>query len=137
MESTGRGFLSGKYRSGEGAPLASRLVESDSRIRSILEGLLTETNYQILRTLEEVSVRLGKTPSQVAIAWLLAMPGVTSAIIGARNLAQLNENLGAVDWAFPPEEWRMLDKVSALPPEYPQDFQAWVEPQIHGDLDGH
>jgi len=133
----GSGFLSGKYRSGEAAPPASRLADSDPSMRFFVERLFTERNYQILRAVEEASVRLGKTLSQVAIAWLLAMPGVTSAIIGARNLAQLQENLGAGDWDFPPEEWKKLDEASALPAEYPQDFQAWVEPLIHGDLGGH
>ena len=132
----GGGFLSGKYRSGEAAPQASRLADSDPSMRSWVERLFTERNYQILRAAEEASVRLGKTLSQVAIAWLLAMPGVTSAIIGARNLAQLQENMGAGGWDFPPEEWKKLDEASALPVEYPQDFQAWVEPLIHGDLGG-
>ena len=42
--------------------------------------------------------------------------------------------MGAGGWDFPPEEWKKLDDASALPVEYPQDFQAWVEPLIHGDL---
>ena len=103
-------------------------------MRGWVERLLTERNYQILRAVEEASVRLGKTLSQVALAWLLAMPGVTSAIIGARSLAQLRENLGAGGWDFPADEWKKLDEASALPLEYPQDFQAWVEQLIHGDL---
>jgi aryl-alcohol dehydrogenase-like predicted oxidoreductase len=103
-------------------------------MRSWVERLFTERNFRILRAVEDASVRLGKTLSQVAVAWLLAMPGVTSAIIGARNLAQLHENLGAGDWDFPSEEWKKLDDVSALPIEYPQDFQAFVETLVHGDL---
>jgi aryl-alcohol dehydrogenase-like predicted oxidoreductase len=132
----GGGFLSGKYRSGEVEPKASRLADSDPSTRSWVERLLTERNFQILRAAEEASVRLGKTLSQVALAWLLAVPGLTSVIIGARNLRQLHENLGAGGWEFPPEEWKKLDDASALPVEYPQDFQAWVEPLIHGDLGG-
>jgi aryl-alcohol dehydrogenase-like predicted oxidoreductase len=132
----GGGFLSGKYRSGEAAPPASRLADSDPSMRGWVERLFTERNYQILRAVEEASVRLGKTLSQVALAWLLAMPGITSAIIGARSLAQLKQNLGAADWDFPPDEWKKLDEASALPAEYPQDFHAWVEQLIHGDLGG-
>jgi aryl-alcohol dehydrogenase-like predicted oxidoreductase len=130
----GGGFLSGKYRSGKAAPQASRLADSDPSLRSWVERLFTERNYEILRAVEKASLRLGKTLSQTAIAWLLAMPGVTSAIIGARTLAQLQENMGAGGWDFPPEEWKKLDETSALPAEYPQDFQAWVEPLIHGDV---
>jgi aryl-alcohol dehydrogenase-like predicted oxidoreductase len=133
----GGGFLSGKYRSGEAPPQASRLADSDPSTRTWVERFFTERNYQILHAVEEAAARLGKTISQVALAWLLAMPGVTSVIIGARNLAQLHENLGADDWDFPPEEWKKLDAASALPVEYPQDFQAWVETLIHGDLDAH
>ena len=64
------------------------------------------------------------------------MPGVTSAIIGARNVAQLQENLGAGGWEIPPDEWKKLDHVSSLPLEYPQDFHAFVDTIIHGDLSG-
>lgn len=132
----GGGFLSGKYRSGEAAPQASRLADSDPTMRSWVERHFTEKNFQILRAVEEASSRLGKTLTQVSLAWLLAMPGVTSAIIGARNVAQLQENLGAGSWEFPPDEWKKLDQVSALPLEYPQDFHAFVEPIIHGDING-
>jgi aryl-alcohol dehydrogenase-like predicted oxidoreductase len=130
----GGGFLSGKYRSGEAPPDASRLADSDPSMRSWVERLFTEKNYQTLRAVEECGVRLGKTLSQVSVAWLIAMPGVTSAIIGARNLRQLEDTMGAVGWDFPPDEWKKLDAVSALPLEYPQDFQSWVESLIHGDL---
>jgi aryl-alcohol dehydrogenase-like predicted oxidoreductase len=106
-------------------------------MRSWVERHFTVKNYRILRALEEASACLGKTLSQVAIGWLLAMPGVTCAIIGARSLAQLQENLGAGGWDFPAEEWKKIDEISALPQEYPQDFQAWVENMIHGDLGGH
>jgi aryl-alcohol dehydrogenase-like predicted oxidoreductase len=130
----GGGFLSGKYRSGESAPPGSRVADSDPSMRFWVEKYFTEKNFRILRALEETSARLGKTLSQVALAWLLAMPGVTSVIIGARNLAQFQENCGAGDWDFPAEDWKKIDEVSALPAEYPQDFQAFVEPFIHGDL---
>ena len=128
------GFLSGKYRSREAVPAASRIGESDPASRDWTARFLTDRNFQILRALEECAARLGKTLSQVAIAWLLAMPGLTAAIIGARSLGQLEENLGAAGWEFPPDEWKNLDTASALPVEYPQDFQSWIDPLIHGDL---
>jgi aryl-alcohol dehydrogenase-like predicted oxidoreductase len=90
----GGGFLSGKYRFGKGDPKGSRLADSVPSLRFWVERLFTERNFRILSALEEASARMGKTLSQVAVAWLLAMPGVTSAIIGARNLPQLHENLG-------------------------------------------
>ena len=82
-------------------------------------------------------ITLGKTLSQIAFAWLLAVRGVTSVIIGARNLAQLQENMGAGGWDFPSEQWKKLDDASALPSEYPQDFQSWVEQLMHSDADGN
>jgi aryl-alcohol dehydrogenase-like predicted oxidoreductase len=133
----GGGFLSGKYRAGEPAPASSRVADSEPANRFWVERNRTERNYQILRVVEDVAARLGRTSAQVAVAWLLAMPGVTSAIIGARNLAQLQQNLGAADWDFPSEDWTKLDDVSALPMEYPRDFQAFVETIVHGDLSQH
>jgi len=130
----GGGFLSGKYRSGDPPPDASRLADSDPSMRSWVERLFTERNFQTLRAVEGCAARLGKSLSQVSLAWLLAMPGVTSAIIGVRNMRQFEDNTGAAGWEFPPDEWKKLDAVSALPLEYPQDFQAWVESLIHGDL---
>ena len=130
----GGGFLSGKYRAGEPAPPSSRVADSEPANRFWVERNRTERNYQILRVVDDVASRLGKTSSQIALAWLLAMPGVTSAIIGARNLAQLHENLGAGDWDFPSEDWIKLDEASALPLEYPRDFQAFVESIVHADL---
>ena len=130
----GGGFLSGKYRAGEAAPPASRVADSAPANRFWVERNFTPRNFQILRTVEEVSVRLGKTVSQISVAWILATPGVTSAIIGARNLAQLRENLGAGGWDFLSEDWKKLDEASALPIEYPMDFQAFVETLVHSDL---
>lgn len=130
----GGGFLSGKYKSGEGAPQASRLADSDPSMRFFVERFLTERNFKILRAVEEASARLGKTLTQVSLAWLLGVPGMTCAIIGARNVAQLEENLGASGWEFPADEWKQLDEASALPLEYPQEFHVFAESIIHGDL---
>ena len=130
----GMGFLSGKYRSGDSPPTGSRLAEFDPSMRHFIEQHFTEKGYQTLRAVEECAARLGKTMSQVSLAWLLAVPGLTSVILGARNLHQLEDNMGAGGWDFPSDEWKKLDVVSASPLEYPQDFQSWVESLIHGDL---
>lgn len=57
--------------------------------------------------------------AQLAVAWLLHRPGVTSVILGARRIEQLDDNLGAVDVTFSDEELTALDAVSQLPAEYP------------------
>ncbi len=128
------GVLSGKYRSGEPPPEVSRLAQSDPSSRGWTQRFLTEGNFRILTAVEEVATELGKTVAQVALAWVLAIRGMTAVIIGARTLGQLETNLGAGGWDFPAELWRKLDEASALPLEYPQDFHAFVEPLIYGDL---
>jgi aryl-alcohol dehydrogenase-like predicted oxidoreductase len=60
----------------------------------------------------------------IALAWVLAKPFVTSVIIGAKRIEQLEQNLAAVDVQLTAEETKQLDEVSALPPEYP----GWMVP---------
>ncbi len=64
----------------------------------------------------------GKTPSQVALNWLLHRPGVTAPIMGVRTLAQLEENLGCLGWALSADEVAQLDSVSAVPLPSPYNF---------------
>jgi aryl-alcohol dehydrogenase-like predicted oxidoreductase len=61
----------------------------------------------------------GVSVPQIALAWLLAKPHVTSVIIGAKRVEQLEDNLGAVDVLLTADELARLDAVSALPPHYP------------------
>ncbi|MGA2077450.1 MAG: aldo/keto reductase [Terriglobia bacterium] len=129
------GFLSGKYRPGGARPSGSRLAESDPASRGSIERFLTERNFRILGVVEAVARELGKSASQVALAWLLAAREVTAVIFGARTISQLEENLSAIGWDFPRELWLRLDQASALPMEYPQDVQNALEPLIHGDVD--
>ncbi len=64
------------------------------------------------------------SPERLSIAWLLAKPVVTSVIIGAKRLDQLQDNLAAIELTLTQDELRQLDEVSTLPPEYP----GWVLP---------
>ncbi len=64
------------------------------------------------------------SPARISLAWLLAKPVVTSIIIGAKRLDQLEDNIAAVDLKLTPDELKQLDEVSALPPEYP----GWMLP---------
>ena len=61
----------------------------------------------------------GVSPAQVALAWVLAQPGVTSPIIGARNLEQLEDNLAAADLALSSDDLARLDAISAPEEIYP------------------
>jgi aryl-alcohol dehydrogenase-like predicted oxidoreductase len=70
------------------------------------------------------------TPAQLALAWQLAKPEITSVIIGARNQAQLADNLGATAVTVPPEIMDRLETASRIEPEYPGAFidfiQGWL-----------
>ena len=66
----------------------------------------------------------GCSPARISLAWLLAKPVITSVIIGAKRLDQLQDNLAAVELTLTQDELRQLNDISALPPEYP----GWVLP---------
>ncbi len=87
----GQGFLTGKYTREEGLTGESRAAES-SRFK---ESYLTETNFDVQDELEAVAEEVGATPAQTALAWLMHRDGVTTPIVGARTVNQLEENLGA------------------------------------------
>jgi aryl-alcohol dehydrogenase-like predicted oxidoreductase len=112
------GLLTGKYRRGQAAPPGSRLAQWKDRYKSFD----TERNWTIVETLIEVARELQKQPSQVALAWLLARPAVSSVIFGARTVAQLEENLGAAELVLPPEASARLDAASAPELGYPYEF---------------
>ena len=110
------GFLSGKYRR-EGSPEGARLT-----VKNRLEWYDKERNWKILDAVTEVAKQLDATPSQVALAWLLRQPAVTSVIFGARSVAQLEDNLRATEVKLPDEAVARLSEVSAPELRYPYDF---------------
>ncbi len=119
-----RGFLSGKYRRGEPPPEGSRLAAWQDTWRSFDN----DRCWRVLEAVEGVSRRIGSTPSAVSLAWLLSRPGLSSVIVGARTVAQLEENLAALSVKLPPEELAELDRVSAPDWGYPQSFIGVREP---------
>jgi len=78
-----------------------------------------ERGYEVIDAMRRVAEAKGRSVAQIALAWLLHQPAVTSVIIGAKRPEQLTENLAAADIALSPDELRALDAVSALPREYP------------------
>jgi aryl-alcohol dehydrogenase-like predicted oxidoreductase len=83
-----------------------------------------ERTWKILDVMASIAKAHGCSPARLSLAWLLAKPVVTSVIIGAKRLDQLQDNLAAVELILTRDELRQLDNVSALPPEYP----GWVLP---------
>ncbi|MCA6113619.1 aldo/keto reductase [Bradyrhizobium sp. WSM 1738] len=111
----GWGRLTGKIRRGQPLPAGSRLRETAQFGPPVDE----ERLYGVVDVLDAVATETGRTVPQVAIAWLLTRPSVSSVIIGARDETQLRDNLGAVGWSLTAEQIARLDKASAVMPCYP------------------
>jgi aryl-alcohol dehydrogenase-like predicted oxidoreductase len=75
--------------------------------------------------------------AQVALAWLLAQPHVTSVIIGAKNQEQLLDNIAATDLDLSPEQLEAISNASALPNEYPQWMLTRQSADRLGQVDGN
>src|SRR5262249_8017777 len=75
--------------------------------------------FKVVDALDGVANETGKTVAQIALNWLLQRPTVSTVIVGARNEAQLRQNLGAVGWKLSGEQMAALDRASATPKPYP------------------
>jgi aryl-alcohol dehydrogenase-like predicted oxidoreductase len=114
----GGGVLSGKYSSadlGQPTDMGSRKAINQAT------GRLSEANLRIANVVSEVARDVGKTPAQIALAWTLLDPVVTSPVLGARTPAQLEDNLGALEVELGEEHLAKLDKASAVPQVFPYD----------------
>ena len=119
------GLLSGKYsREGVKAQGQGRLLAVAGAGNPAFEKLFTEQNWRIVDTLVAVARELGRPPAQVALNWVTRRPGVTSTIIGATKLEQLDTNFGALDVDIPAHLHQRLDEVSAPPLVHPYLFFA-------------
>jgi len=120
------GFLSGKFaRDGSGAKDARRAVFD-------FPPLDKEQGFDILDAMRPIAEAHGASLGQVALAWLLRKDGVTSVIIGATRMDQLEDNLGSVDLALADEEMARLDEVSRLRVEYPAWMNALGDDRLPG-----
>jgi aryl-alcohol dehydrogenase-like predicted oxidoreductase len=120
-----RGFLSGKYKKGQAAPTGSRLESwKDS-----YQAYDNDRMWNLIDVLGKVAARRETTHAAVALAWLLARPEVSTIIVGARSIAQLEDNLKAASVKLSPEDVKELDAASKPDWGYPQSFiermQAW------------
>ena len=98
------GFLTGKYRRNEPLPESKR---AEGRKHA-----MTEKNFTLIDEMEVIALRHQVSIAQIALAWMLADPVITSPIIGATSIGQLNENLGALNVKLSEEEKTLLDKVT-------------------------
>lgn len=129
----GGGLLSGKYR-----PNATAAEQNDGRIKTTAKmatpalSKLNDANWAIVAELEAVAQAMGLPMAQVAIQWAANRPGVSSVILGATRLAQLEQTLGALDVALPAELEKRLDAVGGLPSMFPYNFLGAMLPRMHG-----
>lgn len=115
-----RGFLAGKYRRGEDLPEDSRLHRdlAGSRPSVFTERTkkhLTDRAFDVLDVVEELASAKDASPSQIALAWTIQQPGITSPIIGPRTMEHLVDNLGAISIEISDDDREKLDSVA--PPE--------------------
>ncbi len=111
----GWGRLTGKIRRGQPLPDHSRLHVTAAAGPPVDD----EQLYAIVDVLDEIAAETGKSVPQIALNWLLRRPTVSSVIIGARNEAQLQDNLGAVGWQLDADQIARLDAVSKREAPYP------------------
>jgi len=107
------GLMSGKFDRHRQNPDGSRRSEFDFPIVN------KERAWDILDVMAPIAQAHGVSPARIALAWLLSKPVVTTVIMGAKRVGQLQDNLAAIDLKLSEEELQALDAVSALPPEYP------------------
>ncbi len=112
-----RGFLSGKYRSGEDIPADSRFASdrqrADAPMQERWQRHFSERAMEVITLLESLAAEKGATVAQVALAWVIRQPGVTSPIVGPRTMGHFEDNLGALDVTFTSEDYARIDAVCA------------------------
>jgi aryl-alcohol dehydrogenase-like predicted oxidoreductase len=112
------GFLSGKYT--RETPVA----EDARRHKFQFPPIDVEKGYEVVEVLKQIGQDRGASPAQVAIAWILTKPFISSVIIGANKMHQLEDNLGAAELRLSAHEVEKLDTLTVLPLLYP----GWMQP---------
>jgi aryl-alcohol dehydrogenase-like predicted oxidoreductase len=118
------GWLSGKYhREMSGPPENTRVKDAEEQgWTESWSDYNTDHTWGVIDALRAVADETGKTPAQVALNWLLQRPGVTAPIIGARDMAQFEDNLGAVGWSLNVEQMAKLNAASSKRLPYPYNY---------------
>ncbi|MGO4336790.1 aldo/keto reductase [Labrys sp. KB_33_2] len=111
----GWGRLTGKLRRGAALPATSRLHKTAAEGPPVSDDLL----YRVVDAIDAIAAETGKSVPQIALNWLLQRPTVANVIIGARDEAQLRENLGAIGWSLTSKQIARLDEASTVTLPYP------------------
>jgi len=129
----GSGLLSGKYAA-EGAQ--GRLALTRDFTPPAL-AKLTPRNAEIVTTLAEVAASLDRAPAQVAINWVASRPAVACVLLGARNEAQLEQTLDALEFELPADALARLDAATAPALEKPYSWFGWGQGLMNGGMAAH
>ena len=111
------GLLSGKFDRNSDGPEGARRTSFD------FPPVDRERAFSVVDAMRPIAEAHDCSVARIAQAWLLQQPGITSIIIGAKTMTQLEDNLQATNLTLTSTELETLDSVSALPVEYP----AWME----------
>jgi aryl-alcohol dehydrogenase-like predicted oxidoreductase len=133
----GSGFLTGKFRRIDGKITGSGRVADmkDSGNPTLEKFSRREQNWKILDALLQTADKLGKTPAEIALAWVMSRPCVTSTLIGATKVDQLEKNLASASISLPEDVLKTLDEVSAPEPnELDHFFGDVLQNMIHGGV---
>jgi aryl-alcohol dehydrogenase-like predicted oxidoreductase len=117
------GFLAGKYKRGEQG--GGRLDTMNKSGNPVFDKL-TEKNFGVLDVLLEVAPEIGRLPAEVALNWVATQPGISSTIIGATKMSQLESNLGALEFSIPAESRQKLDRAGR--PEAAHPYLMFEDP---------
>jgi aryl-alcohol dehydrogenase-like predicted oxidoreductase len=117
------GLLSGKYSRDEQNKADGRRANFD------FPPVNRDRAFNVIDTLKPIADAKGKSVAQLALAWLLQQPAVSTIIIGANKIEQLEDNLKSTEISFTADELKQLDEVSKLPLEYP----GWMLERTGGD----
>jgi aryl-alcohol dehydrogenase-like predicted oxidoreductase len=107
------GFLSGKYRRNK------ENTTEDRRVKFDFPPINKEKAYDIIEVMDTIAQAKGVSVAQIALAWLLHQKVVSTVIIGAKRIEQLEDNLKSIEVVLSAEELAVLEQASALVPEYP------------------
>ncbi len=122
----GGGLLTGKYRAGAAPPAESRAADSTPSAILMRQRLQEQQHFAIAEVVGKCAAELGCSAAQLALTWVRTRPGVTSPILGARTLAQLDDNLGCLDVTIPESIEQQLEAASGIVKGYPYDFIDWI-----------
>ncbi|MBN6150730.1 aldo/keto reductase [Xanthomonas sp. AmX2] len=128
------GILTGKYSRQDLAAVQRRAADGQASAErgdaAYAHRMLSERALDIADVVKQVASEIGRSPAQVALAWLLQRPGPGAIpIVGARTLAQLDDNLGALELRLDAAHLRQLDAVSAVALGFPHEFIKLPMPQ--------